>query len=76
MRLSEGHAARLTQRCPMAMNHYQRLAAYPDANGIPEFNRASGLMCCNQCGRVYYDHPPHPIFSFLHILCNGRIVKL
>jgi hypothetical protein len=44
--------------------------------------RASGDCICEECGKKYYDHPyiennldgeGHP---YLHITCNGLIVKL
>lgn len=35
--------------------------------------RAGGDMTCPKCGRVYYDHPQ---VWFLHVLCDGSLVKL
>ncbi len=44
--------------------------------------RASGLVICEHCGKDYYHHPyasecrddqGHP---FLHVTCDGDIVKL
>lgn len=49
---------------------------------LTKMHRASGECACNECGRCYYDHPyvdelrdweDNP---YLHILCNGEIVKL
>jgi hypothetical protein len=47
----------------------------------PEFARASGLMRCEICGKLYYDHPlggpvGYDDEPFLHILCDGSYVKL
>ncbi len=48
----------------------------------PWFNRASGDVLCEKCGKKYYDHPPymkalswdgHPV---LNQLCDGSLVKL
>lgn len=42
----------------------------------PEFERVSHLMPCPECGHAYVDHPQHIPWTFLTILCDGRIVKL
>lgn len=48
----------------------------------PWFNRASGLVICEKCGKQYYDHPAYtkaldwngrPV---LNQLCDGSLVKL
>jgi len=45
-------------------------------------NRASGLCICDQCGKDYYAHPyasearDRDNEPYLHVLCNGDIVKL
>ena len=45
-------------------------------------HRASGLCICTECGEDYYSHPyVHECRDdegspFLHIICNGDIVKL
>ncbi len=46
-----------------------------------DFSRASGLMECETCGKLYYDHLMGGPMSFdgepfLHVLCDGRYVKL
>jgi ribA/ribD-fused uncharacterized protein len=44
--------------------------------------RASGNCICNICGKKYYDHPMSAKYKswqnemYLHILCNGDLVKL
>lgn len=44
------------------------------------FYRASGLTIC-ECGKEYYSHPyatearDHDGEPYLHVLCNGDIIK-
>lgn len=40
------------------------------------FRRAGGDVICDECGSKYYDHPQHPAFGFLNVICDGSIVKL
>ena len=46
------------------------------------FYRASGECICSECGRDYYSHPyasearDRDDQPYLHIICNGDIVKL
>ena len=47
-----------------------------------KMHRASGLVVCDECGKEYYDHPyvaecrTDEGMPFLHLICNGDIVKL
>jgi hypothetical protein len=43
----------------------------------PDFriDRAGGDVSCH-CGLKYYDHPAHPIFGYMTVLCDGSLVKL
>lgn len=46
-----------------------------------DFTRACGLSECADCGELYYDHPTTGPLGydgkpFLHVLCDGRMVKL
>lgn len=62
------------------------IAANYDANGAPlpepEMRRASGDCLCDLCGREYRRHPFTFEYTdwngepFLHVLCNGDLVKL
>lgn len=44
--------------------------------------RASGDCVCEECGKQYYEHPldqkelSYDNSPFMHILCNGDLVKL
>lgn len=44
--------------------------------GYLDFDRASGLCVCPECGRQYYDHPQFKHAPYLNQLCDGRLVKL
>jgi hypothetical protein len=59
----------------------------PHVFPAPPFNendwkRAGGDVRCETCGCVYYDHPLDPDalsfddLPYLHVLCDGRRVKL
>lgn len=46
-----------------------------------DFDRASGLVTCSACGKLYVDHPT-PIegadglrWGWLRRLCDGRFIK-
>jgi len=62
------------------MNPFKRLAGESDSE--VEFIRAGGDCVCDECGKLYYDHPmdyENLDFNggpFLHILCSGERVKL
>ncbi len=43
--------------------------------GVEAFTRAGGGALCT-CTFEYVDHPPHPNWTWLRILCDGRLVKL
>ncbi len=43
---------------------------------LEEFVRADGDVECPQCGLTYRDHPYDLRCAVLHILCDGRRVKL
>lgn len=63
-----------------------KIAANYDANGAPleepEMRRADGRVLCELCHREYRRHPftfEHLDWNdepFLHVLCNGDLVKL
>ena len=38
--------------------------------------RCGGDCVCEDCGKTYYRHPVCPEFPFLHVLCDGSVVKL
>ena len=42
----------------------------------PEFFRASGEVYCHLCNEQYWRHPVHPYYKDLHMLCEGKLVKL
>ena len=48
----------------------------------PEFYRADGNCICKICNKLYIDHPMSKEYlswvcePYLHILCNGDLVKL
>ena len=48
----------------------------------PWFNRASGDVICEKCGKKYYDHPMYTKAldwngnAVLNQLCDGSLVKL
>ena len=54
----------------------------PTAEVARRMIRASGLCICSDCGEDYYSHPyvsearDDEGMPFLHVLCNGDIVKL
>ena len=47
-----------------------------------EFTRVSGLAICEMCGLEFFDHPKVGLVgevgndSFLHIGCDGKLLKL
>lgn len=41
-----------------------------------DYIRAGGDVTCSACGFLYYDHPIVVGFSWLHRICDGRLVKL
>lgn len=47
-----------------------------DGVGHVDRGRAGGDVLCEECGRKLYDHPQWPPMPFLHILCDGSVVKL
>ncbi len=50
--------------------------AYREREEPAGWNRAGGDVECPKCGLVYFDHPSHPNFHWLTILCDGSLVKL
>lgn len=61
-------------------DHYVAVLPRVDSEP-PEFTRAGGESICEECGKVLREHPyyPQPGYDgkpFLHVLCNGRVVKL
>jgi hypothetical protein len=77
MALFARQRARYEERCPDALDHYDRLdAAGPAPDYVEGWERCSGDVECPTCGEVYYDHPPHPFVSYFHVTCAGEIVKL
>jgi len=55
---------------------------FKQVQGSPDFTRASGKSQCSECGKLYLDHPEdfgclgYDNRPFLHVLCNGKRVKL
>jgi len=47
-----------------------------EASDGPEFWRADGSAICPTCERSFRDHPVSADYDFLHVLCNGELVKL
>lgn len=43
--------------------------------GIYDFGRAGGNAVCERCGLEYVEHPTG-LEEFLHLLCDGKQVKL
>jgi hypothetical protein len=41
-----------------------------------DWQRASGAVECEVCGDVYFNHATDPLVPWLHMLCDGRRVKL
>ncbi len=45
------------------------------------FYRTAGTMICDECGKEYHSHPyatearSHDGSPYLHVLCNGDIIK-
>lgn len=56
--------------CPECLETYEQWL-----EGEPDYGRASGHCVCS-CGKLYYDHPAHPVFTFLNVTCDGRLWKL
>lgn len=58
------------------------MTEYPPVSGDPDGMRCDGRMLCERCGQDYYSHPMDwrvPGYDdrpFLHVLCDGRRVKL
>lgn len=50
----------------------------PDAVRVEDGDwiRAAGDVLCKTCGYAYREHAPIVGFEWLHMLCNGKIVKL
>ena len=42
----------------------------------PIFHRASHLMTCDICGKLYIEHPIDKTYPYLNKLCSGQLVKL
>lgn len=62
---------------------YKRMAAalggllFDHDHSIDDFFRASGECKCDHCGLEFRDHPnPYQTCPTLHVLCDGRRVKL
>jgi len=43
--------------------------------GITDFGRAAGGAICERCGLEYVEHPMG-LEEWLHLLCDGKQVKL
>ena len=41
-----------------------------------DYVRAGGDCVCETCGRTYWRHPVLDPYSWLHVLCDGLLVKL
>lgn len=42
----------------------------------PPFLRAMGAAECPTCGEQYWRHPVSVRWDWLHVLCDGTLVKL
>lgn len=42
----------------------------------PDFIRTSGDMVCEVCGKPYWKHVLHPEWPWLHVCCDGKLLKL
>ncbi len=42
----------------------------------PICRRASHLMTCLECGKLYIEHPLDKTYPYLNKLCSGDLVKL
>lgn len=60
------------------MNVERRFIEHAAFGFFPEldFYRADGRVKCEVCGDTYSRHPMYPLFPFVHIICNGDLVKL
>ena len=54
----------------------QNIESWPFEDDEPRYFRAAGDCICKLCGKKYIDHPTHEDLTFLHVLCDGRLVKL
>lgn len=69
--------------CPLPWTRVDgyRVHDVPDGDDRP-MQRAGGDVVCEDCGDTYYKHPhaSRPVDwenrPFLHVLCNGDLVKL
>jgi len=43
---------------------------------VPVYVELNGLTTCSVCERKVIDHPLHPDFGFLFVLCKGIFVKV
>ena len=81
----EGHKG---HRCPycdqklmrgfflMAKNMAALIPKLPGGTpGITDFGRAGGDCICKKCGLPYIEHPMG-METWLHLLCDGKQVKL
>ncbi len=69
--------ARYEEQCPDALEHYDHIMlSAGDPSELRDDGRCSGLVECEVCGRQLYDHPQHPIETWMTITCDGRVVKL
>ena len=69
-RLAERFQQECMRRCPKAAKHV-------DADvDLLDFFHCSGQVSCPVCGHLYYDHPHHAKDDFLHVTCQGKLVKL
>jgi len=68
------YTAKQELRSPKAVRHVIRMASTPIDTS--EFRHAGGGVTCDTCGHKYYDHPRHPIDTFLTVTCDGELLKL
>lgn len=65
---------RYVRRSPDAVNYAEAMS--DDLPGERNAERASGLVECEICGYQYHDHPPHPVDTYLTVVCSGEVFKL
>jgi len=62
------------ERMRLALQSIARLKIENDER--LNFSRAEGGCLCSACGQEYRAHPCDRMWDFLHVLCDGKRVKL
>jgi hypothetical protein len=54
----------------------EQMAVEANLQRAPECIRADGNVVCDSCKKLYWHHPRLIPWYFLHLACDGRVLKL